>query len=114
MPMTPEDHNKTLSIIYGLIGILILIALTIWGVLEARRHPSDIIQRVGWGFYLLPIPLLKLLTAYGLYSRRRWARIIALIFSVLYIWIFPLGTILAIYTWSFCFSADGRRFYTKA
>lgn len=114
MSMTPEDHNKTLSIIYGLIGILILIALTVWVVLEARRHPSDIIQRVGWGLYLLPLPLLKLLTAYGLYSRRRWARIIALMFSVLYIWIFPLGTGLAIYTWSICFSADGRRLYTKA
>lgn len=112
--MSPEDNNKTLSIIYLLISVLILIALTVWIVSEARRHPSDFIQRVGWGFYVLPLPLLKLLTAHGLYNRRRWARIIALIFSVLYIWIFPLGTALAIYTWWFLFSADGKQLYVKA
>jgi hypothetical protein len=111
--MSPEDHNKTLSIIYLLISVLILIALVVGAVSEMRRHPSDFIQRVGWGFYVLPLPLLKLLTAYGLYNRRRWSRIIALIFSVLYIWIFPLGTGFAIYTWWFLFSADARQLYTK-
>lgn len=112
--MEPQDHNKTLSIIYGLIGIIMLIAVAVGVISEARRHPSDIIERVSWGRYLLPLSLLKLLTAYGLYSRRRWARIIALIFSAMYILIFPLGTILAIYTWWFLFSAGGRRLYTKA
>lgn len=111
--MTPQDHNRTLSIIYALIGVLILIAMFIGAISEVRRHPSEIMRRVGWIFYLLPLPLLHLLTAYGLLSQRRWARIIALIFSVLYIWIFPLGSGLAIYTWWFLFSADGRRLYMK-
>lgn len=111
--MTAQEHNRTLGIIYGLIGALMLIALIIIAVFEVRKHPSDLIQRVGWEFYLLLLPLLKLFTAYGLYSRRRWARIIALIFSVLYIWIFPLGTVLAIYTWWFLHSEGGKQLYRK-
>jgi hypothetical protein len=50
-------------------------------------------------------------TSYGLFRRRRWARLLALIFCVLYVVIFPLGTALAIYIWVFMHSADGRAYF---
>lgn len=61
--------------------------------------------------YLLPLPLLQLLTAYGLFRRRPWGRLLALIFSLLYLFVFPLGTLLAAYTWYFLQTQGGRELY---
>lgn len=64
--------------------------------------------------YVLPLPALQLLTAYGLFTVRRWGRILSLLFSVLYVWVFPFGTLLAIYTWWFLYGEMGRRLYSPA
>jgi hypothetical protein len=81
-------------------------------VLEMRKATSsDLPSTFPEALYFLPIPLLQLLTAFGLSRRRRWARIVALIFSVFYVWVFPLGTALAIYTWWFLHSEGGKRLY---
>lgn len=112
--MTPRDHNKTLGIIYGLIGTLILTGFLVAALFDARRHPSNTAQRLQWMLYLLPLPLLQLLTAYGLLAIRRWGRILALIFCFLYVWIFPLGTLLAVYTWWSLYSESGRQLYGES
>lgn len=101
--MSPQDHNKTLSILYGLLGVLITAGLTIAAALGRNS---------GKELYFLPIPLLHFLTAYGLHRRRRWARITALILSALYVWIFPLGTLLAIYTWWLLHSEGNKQLYS--
>ncbi len=109
--MSPLDHNKTLGIIHGLVGALVLVGLIGAAVLEARRRPSDAMQRLAWMLYLLPFPLFQLLTAFGLFARRKWGRILALVFSVFYVWVFPLGTLLAIYTWYVLYGEAGRHLY---
>ncbi len=63
---------------------------------------------------MLPLPLLQLLTAYGLFTVKRWSRILALLFSALYIWLFPLGTLLAVYTWWVLYGETARRLYGLA
>ena len=80
-------------------------------IFEALRHPSDATQRLAWMLYLLPIPLLQILTAFGLLTRRKWGRILALVLSVFYVWVFPLGTLLAIYTWYVLYGDTGRHLY---
>lgn len=110
--MTPQDHNKTLGLIHGLIGALALAGIIVATALEIRKGTaSNFPSAFPEALYFLPIPLLQLLVSYGLLRRRRWARIIVLLFSVLYIWVFPLGTALAIYTWWFFHSAGGKRLY---
>lgn len=109
--MSPPEHNKTLGLIHGLLGALVLTGLLVAAVLEIRRRPSDVVQRLAWLLYLLPLPALQMLTAFGLLTRRRWGRILALIFAVFYIWIFPLGTLLGIYTWYILFGETGRQLY---
>lgn len=95
--MTPQDHNKTLGLIHGLIGILALVGLIVAVVLEMRKGAfTNLPLTFPSSIYFLPIPLLQLLAAYSLFRRKRWARILALLFSVLYVWIFPLGTMIAI------------------
>jgi hypothetical protein len=109
--MSPVDHNKTLGFIHGLVGALVLVGLIGAAVFEARRRPADAAQRLAWMLYLLSLPVLQLLTAVGLFSRRKWGRILALIFSIFYVWVFPLGTLLAIYTWYVLYGEAGRHLY---
>ena len=94
-----------------MVGILILAGLVIAAVFEARRRPSDAVQRLAWLLYLLPFPLLQILTAFGLFARRKWGRILALVLSAFYVWVFPLGTLLAIYIWYVLYSDTGRQLY---
>lgn len=112
--MTPHDHNKTVGIAHGLVGTLVLTGLIIAAVLEAHRHPSDPAERLAWMLYVLPLPLLQLLTAYGVFTIRRWGRMLALIFSILYVLVFPIGTLLAVYTWWVLYGEHGRRLYSPA
>jgi hypothetical protein len=112
--MTPRDHNRTVGILHGLVGALVLIGLTVAAVLEARRRPSDAVGRLAWMLYVVPLPLLQLLTAYGVYAIKRWGRTLALLFSIPYVLVFPLGTLLAAYTWWVLYGETGRRLYDQS
>lgn len=111
--MSPQDHNRTLGLLHSLIASLMLIGIIVAALLEVRRRP-DSVNRIGWMLYVLPLPALQLLTAYGLFTMRRWGRVLALAFCVLYVWVFPLGTLLAVYTWWFLCSDTGRQLYGAA
>jgi uncharacterized protein (TIGR03382 family) len=115
--MTAQDHNKTLGIIYGVLGGLLGAVLL---VIKAKtffheRSPGELEDP----FLSTAVPvglvlaLLLLFTAYGLFRRRRWGRILALIVACLFIWLFPLGTLLAVYTWWFMHSEGAKQLYTK-
>jgi len=110
--MTPRDHNRTLGIIHGLLGALMLVGLGVGAASEALRRPADAVERVRWMLYVLPLPTLHLLVLYGLFTVRKWGRMLALLFSVLYVWLFPLGTLLAVYTWWVLYGEMGRRLYS--
>ena len=106
--MTAQDHNKTLAIIYCLPGIGLIIGVI---AVLLRKRPQDVLP-----LEMIPVALLfavlLLLIPYGLFKKRRWARICVLIFSALFVWLFPLGTILAAYTW-FMHSAGARQLYNS-
>lgn len=116
--MTPQDHNKTLGIIYSFLGGLFAAAalvelvrvITLERELERIRSSTELQVLILVGL-LLTIFLLSI--AYGLRKMKSWARILALISAGLFILLFPLGTALAIYTWWFLHSESGRQLYSK-
>jgi hypothetical protein len=116
--MTPHDHNKTLGIIYGFLGGL----LTLGAIVELVRVIiiEKELARIQSDSYLMPIILGLLLTvmllstAYGLFKRRRWARILSLVLAGLFVLLFPLGTALSVYTWWFMHSDGAKLLYTKS
>lgn len=65
-------------------------------------------------FYVLPLPLLQLLTSFGLLKTRRWGRVLAFVLAAVYVWVFPLGTLLAVYTYWFLVSEVGKQLYNRA
>jgi uncharacterized membrane protein (DUF2068 family) len=127
--MTPQNHNKILAVIYGVIGVLALTGLLVITMKQititvpVSSESSQVVQhfdlsslskKVGPYLPILLPPMLQLVTAYGLFMKRRWGRVIALVFSALFVLLFPLGTGLAIYTWWFLQSEAGRQIYPKA
>jgi uncharacterized membrane protein (DUF2068 family) len=124
--MISQDHNKTLALLYGFIGVLALVGF-IFVVMRqldklhtsepppAAQHStlSAAIKNSAPELSLLLFPLLQLVTSYGLFRRRRWGRIIALIFAAFFVLVVPLGTILAIYTWWFLHSKGARQLYSN-
>ena len=112
--MTPHDHNRMLALTHGLVGILFLVGLTVVLVVELREVARPVsAAKVPKDAYLLAIPLLQLATAYGLFRQRRWARMLALGFCALYVFVFPLGTLLAVYTCWFMYSEGGKQLYGR-
>lgn len=116
--MTPQDHNKTLVIIYGILGGILAVAalvelvrvLTLARELERIRSSTSVQVLILVGLILT---VFVLSTAYGLHRKRPWARITALILSCLLVWLFPLGTALAIYTWWFMHTG-AKQLYSRS
>lgn len=117
--MSPQDHNKTLVIIYGFLGGILAAAalvelirvLTLEKELARVRSDSSLQLLIAAGLVFM---LFLLLTSYGLSKRKPWARIFAFILSGLFVWLVPLGTALAIYTWSFMHSEGAKQLYSRS
>lgn len=117
--MTPQDHNRTLGIIYGFIGGLLTVAalVELVRVITVQRELERIQSNTSLQILILIGLILTIFissTAYGLLSKRSWARVPALILSSLLIWLFPLGTALAIYTWWFLHSEGAKQLYSRS
>jgi hypothetical protein len=115
--MTPQDHNKTIGIIYSFLGGAVAVILCIFLVKAVKVSLSTSAERKD-SFPLWEIASalfgasLFLSIAYGLFKRKRWARIAALVLTIVFIWLFPLGTAFAIYTWWFMHGEGGKKLYS--
>lgn len=114
--MTPKDHNKTLAIIYSLLGGFFtlpllaspwILAKNVDSYPSPRRNDQIIIATVIFCVVLF-LALLFLATAVSLYRRRSLGRKLALVSSVL---LLPLLPPIATYTWWFMHSEGGKQMY---
>jgi MFS family permease len=122
--MIAQDHNKILSIlflVYGLmqifgivVSVLIVAGFGLYVFQSLRGQESGIflvamIIGIIIGALISIVP--PLLAAVGFFKRKTWARttgIIAAIFALLSL---PLGTALGVYALWFLFSEDAKQFY---
>jgi hypothetical protein len=117
--MSPLDHNKTLALIYSLLGgfFTLPILASPWIVTKnVDRYPSprregQILIAVVVFCAVLLLAALFVSTAIGLYRRRRGGRKLALVSAVL---LLPLLPPAAVYTWWFMHSEGGKRMYGVA
>jgi hypothetical protein len=69
---------------------------------------------VGGGLFFLAMAAVDALVGAGLWHFQNWARIVTLVFAVLGLLIFPIGTVLGIVTiWLFGFHQDIRERFTQ-
>jgi glucan phosphoethanolaminetransferase (alkaline phosphatase superfamily) len=117
--MSPPDHNKTLTLIYSLLGSFFTLPLLAspWIIAKnvdrypsARRDGQVIIATMVFCVVLF-LALLFLSTAFNLYRRSKWGRKLALVASVVML---PLCPPIAIYTWWFMHSDGGKQMYGES
>lgn len=117
--MTSPDHNKTLVIIYSLLGAFFtlpilaspwILAKNVDSYPSPRRTDQVIIAAVVFCIVLF-LALLFLVTALSMYRRRPSGRKLALVSSVL---LLPLLPPAAVYTWWFMHSEGGKQMYGEA
>ena len=114
--MRPKDHNKTLALLNMILGAYCVLPLLASPYILSRAidpYPSprrsDQIQiAVIVIAVLLVLGPLFLAAAYGLWRRKPWARKVTLVAAFVQLWIFPF---LAVYSWYFLHSEEGRRLY---
>jgi len=101
-----------LHIIFGIlgaiIGALVLFVLLGTGLITGDREAMAILALVGTlvAVVLSLISLPGIITGVGLINFRSWARVLALVFALINVLNFPLGTILAIYTFVSLLNSD--------
>jgi polyferredoxin len=117
--MTAHDHNKTLGSIFGLLSILLATILTAvlgQSLLKGKVVPGTIMQdpflckAVPIG---LTLSLFLFAASFGLLKRRRWGRSLSLLISSMFIFFYPLGTMLSVYAWWFLHSEGGKQLYSR-
>ena len=114
--MTPKDHHRTVTIIYSFLGLLLAGAAIAWLVRDLRRHQDWVLAIYKDALLIAAtvISICLLTTVYGMLRRRRWVRVLAMITTVFFVFLFPLGTILAIYIWWFMHSEGAKLFYSRS
>jgi cytochrome bd-type quinol oxidase subunit 1 len=114
--LRPRDHNKALAILNTVLGSYCVIPLLASPWILAKsidaypspRRADQISIAVVVCTLLIVFGALFLSTAYGLWRRRRWARRVTLIAALVQLFFFPF---LAVYSYWFLHSEEGRRLY---
>ncbi len=110
--MTAHDHNKTVVLIYGSLGLVLAGTAIVLLVRDLRQKDWALAIYKDELFIASAVLSTCLLsTVYGMIRRRRWGRIFALVTTVFYVWLFPLGTLLAVYLWWFLHSEGAKHLY---
>jgi O-antigen/teichoic acid export membrane protein len=114
--MSPPDHNKSLVVIYSLLGSFFALPIfaSPWIIAKnvdkypSPRRDSQVFIAVVVFCVVLLLATLFLSTAISLYQRWRRGRKLALVSAVL---LLPLLPPAAVYTWWFMHSEGGKRMY---
>lgn len=121
--MTPEEHNKYLGIThiaYGGLHILLMlvVGVIVFAMMSLNAGRSDappaafmtvlMVFVVGINV-LLAVP--SFIAGYAFLKRKRWAKVAGIVAAVLSALRIPFGTVVAIYTFWFLFSAPGKVLY---
>jgi hypothetical protein len=126
--MTPADHNKAIGIMHliygGFFTLMTLLMLVMFGFIAAML--SSIPEEPGappmafisafMGIFVVIYALLSipsLVAGYALLKKKSWARVAAIVASVLAGLSFPFGTALCVYSLWFFFGEQGRDYEAR-
>ncbi|MGK7397904.1 MAG: hypothetical protein ACNS62_25250 [Candidatus Cyclobacteriaceae bacterium M3_2C_046] len=103
-----ETHWKVIAYIYIIFAILHMVFgglgyLVFYRVADFAQIEPEIVNLVSYlsgifGLILLLISIISIIGAIGLLKMKQWAKILMLVIGCVYLLIFPIGTIVGIYT----------------
>jgi uncharacterized BrkB/YihY/UPF0761 family membrane protein len=114
--MSPQDHNKTLVVLFSIIGVFLtlslgaspwIIAKNVSSIPSPRRDEQILTISIVLGIFIL-LFLWFWLIVIGLYRRKPWGRTLALCSAVL--WLFYCPPV-AVYVWWFLHTENGKQLY---
>lgn len=115
--MSPQDHNKTILVLFSLIAIFptLLLCASPWIIAKnvssspsPRRDDQVMIATISMCIIIILVLWLWGVVV-GLYRRKLWGKRMALISCIPLLFYCPP---VAVYTWWFLHSADGKRLYS--
>jgi hypothetical protein len=124
-----ETHLKVIAALYALMGLAFvggaffsqLILTLLAGLVGASDEEGAAVGAAVLGFagVALTITLLAfaipfLIGAWGLWTRRSWARVLGIILGILCLVIWPAGTLIAIYALVILFRKDTEALFTSS
>lgn len=106
--MDIKNHKKALGIFYIIYGILniifgIMAYFLMWRIFEFANVPPEVyyVSRLivaSFGTLMLLLSILSIIGGYGMMHLKKWPRLLLLILGCIYLFLFPIGTVLGIYT----------------
>ena len=96
--------NGLLSVFMAIIGVVILI-------LNVDDGGSAVLACTGAVCFFLPGVIAYILAGYGLLNYKSWARILTIILAILNLILFPIGTILGIYSLWVMFNDEAKALF---
>jgi hypothetical protein len=111
MPLAPFERNRrhvqAVALLHGAVSVMIAAAVVLLWMAAAELaplfHGSFVPELLAWlgrpvAIACLLLAAIGLAGAIGLWRHRRWARWPLIAVSVLLLWVFPIGTAMAVYT----------------
>jgi hypothetical protein len=106
--MDINNHKKVLGIFYIVFGIFNIVFAVmgyflIWRIFEFANVPNEVyyvarIVGTSLGLVLMLSSILSIVGGTAIIHNKVWARFLLLILGCFYLFLFPIGTVLGIYT----------------
>jgi hypothetical protein len=128
--MTAEEHNKAVGIchlVYGGFTSLLMVAMCIfmWAIFSTIPPPPGrpdagmpaAVMAMFFGFmmvYTFIFTMPSFVAGYALLKRKQWARTASIVAAVLETMSVPIGTAVAVYSFWFMFSEQGKALYEQS
>ncbi|MEP6947175.1 MAG: hypothetical protein ABJA02_14740 [Acidobacteriota bacterium] len=129
--MTPRDKARLLGLLFwifagfnvGLVTVIAVVYVVIFGAVFSNmphKHgepgpevilPMLIIIFAFALFFVILFSIPKIVAGYGLRNGKSWARIWAIIASIIACMSFPFGTAIGVFGLVFLFGDDGKRYF---
>ena len=109
-----EKHVKVVGWLWianGVVSILMfIIGLIIVNTFVPGAQDAQLVTIGGFCFFI-PGIIADFLIGYGLFNYKSWARILAIIFAIINLPLFPVGTAVGIYTLVIMFNEETKALF---
>jgi hypothetical protein len=110
-----DTHVKAVGWLWIVNGVVSLLMLIIGLIIANTSIPGAqdaLLVTIGGLCFFIPGIIADFLIGYGMFNYRSWARILAIIFAIINLPLFPVGTAVGIYTLVIMFNGEVKALFS--